>query len=392
MTGPKALLALAAVGVGIASAQSACKSATITIESAAQATIGCKTVEGSIVFEASDALAGSIEISGPQTIKGDLIIRNATQINALSSSTIQNIGGKFELQSLERLSSITFGSLESVGEIEWVTMPGLETVQFGTDGVTTVKTVRISDTFLSSLQGLNMASVGTFQIDNNKNLVQWETRLTNISDRLIVADNAAELEVSFPALTWAAGVDVRGVKSLSVPLLSYVNNSFLLTENNVMESFIAPNLTRAGKDVSFRNNDLLSNITLPLLERTDGSVVIQNNQELTTMEGFPKLERVGGSVTLRGNFTEFELPALTYVRGVFDVSSTEDISKSCKPFEELKDDDKIEGSFECSSKNKNANKGGKADEDDEEDAAGLLAFNTPIVLGIALLGGLFQLI
>lgn len=392
MTGPKALLAIAALGVGIASAQANCKKATITVASAAEATIACKTVEGSIVFDASDDLSGNVIISGPETVKGDIIIKNATQINALSSSTIAKIGGKFELQGLERLSSIDFTALQEVGEIEWITLPGLESVRFGTKGVTTIEKVRISDTFLSDLTGLSMASVGTFQIDNNRNLQIWETLLTNITEKLIVADNHEELAASFPALTWAAGLDVRGVKSLSVPLLAYVNNSMQLTENNGMESFIAPNLTETGKDLSFRNNDILSNISFPLYTEAGGSLVIQNNQMLTNIDGFPELEKVSGAITMRGNFTEFDLPVLDDVRGAFDVSSTEDISKSCEPFEELQDDGKIQGSdFECSSDNENANEGGKGS-DDDEDAAGLLGINTPIVLGIALLGGLFQLL
>ncbi|KEZ38750.1 hypothetical protein SAPIO_CDS10781 [Scedosporium apiospermum] len=401
MSTGKILLALAAVGASVVSAQSnsLCASATITVAAPAEATIPCETVKGSIVFDASDALAGVINISGPQSVAGDLIIRNATNINSLSSSTIETIGGKFELTGLRSLSSLDFTALESVGEISWISLTQLENVRFGSDGVTTVKTVRISDTFLSSLDSFSMVSVGTFQIDNNQRLTTWETRMTSIGERLIVADNSPDLEVSLPRLAWAANLDVRGVKSLSVPLLKAVNDSIQLTQNKAMESFIAPNLTATGDDVSFRNNDNISNISFPLLEKAGGSLTVQNNTNLASIDGFPKLRQVGGAVTMRGSFTNIELPSLDDVKGAFDVSSTEDINDDCAGFKSLAPkssggNGKIQGSFSCTSKNANANEGGKggSNSSDKEDGAGFLGVNTPIILGVAALGALAQLL
>ncbi|SPN97526.1 related to sporulation-specific gene SPS2 [Cephalotrichum gorgonifer] len=397
MSVSKILFALAAVGAGVASAQSSsCKASTITVSTPAEATIGCKTVSGSVVFEASDDLTGAILINGPETIQGDLIIKNATAIQSLGSSTISKIGGKFELQGLRSLSTIDFSALEEVEEISWITLTSLEGVTFGTDGVTTVKKVRISDTFLGSLDNFKMASVGTFQIDNNKLLTTWETKLTNITDELIVADNSQDLQVSFPRLTNAGDIDVRGVKSLSVPLLKEVTGSILLTENDAMESFIAPNFTKSGESVSVRNNDNLSNVSFPLLERTGGSLTIQNNQKLVTIDGFPELVTVEGAVTMRGNFTEIELPKLDDVRGAFDVQSTEDIAEACSAFEKLSPDGgngHIQGSFDCEGENENANEGGSADgSKDKEDAAGIFGASAPVVLAVAAIGGLLQLL
>lgn len=284
-------------------AQDSC-SKSIKIKTAEDAKISCKVVKGDVVFEQSDDISGPISIDGPEEIQGNLIIKKAKSIQSLGSSTIEKIGGKFQLQSLESLASIGFNALEEVDEIEWITLPALESVKFGTDGVTTIKKVRISDTALNSLEGLNMASVGTFKIDNNQFLTTWETRLTNITEQLSVADNSADLEVSFPRLNGAGDIDVRGVKSLSVPLLKKISGSFLLTDNNVMESFIAPNLTITGQSVSLRNNDGLSNVSFPALTRTGGGLTLHNNQKLEEIDGFAKLERVDGSVTMRGNFTE----------------------------------------------------------------------------------------
>lgn len=394
MSVSRVLLAITAIGAGVVSAQSSCKASTITVASPAEATIDCKTVQGSIVFEGSDDVSGAVVISGPETIEGDLIIKNATAIQSLTSSTVEKIGGKFELQGLRSLTSIDFTSLEEVSEINWITLNALESVTFGTDGVTTVKKVRISDTFLNTLENFKMKSVGTFQIDNNKFLTKWETKLKEITESLIVADNAGELEVSFPLLTKAGDIDVRGVKSLSIPLLQEISGSILLTENNEMKSFLAPNLTETEQSVSVRNNDALSNVSFPLLERTRGGLTFQNNQKLETLDGFPKLKTVDGAVVLRGNFTEIELPSLNMVKGTFNVQSTEDIEDSCT---ELKGIDHIEGKYKCVGENEDANQAGKnggsgSSNDDEEDAAGLLGISAPVVLAVAAIGGLLQLL
>lgn len=276
----------------------------ITVKSSGDASIDCKTVKGDVTFDPDEDISGAIDISGPEEIEGDLIIKENKGIQSLSSSTIEKIGGKFQLQEMEQLASINFNALEEVSEIEWITLTALESVKFGTDGVTTVKKVKLSDTSLSSLEGLNMKKVGIFSIDNNQGLTTWETRLTEITEKLVVADNSADLEVSFPKLKGAGDIDVRGVKGLDMPLLEKITGSFLLTDNNVMEAFIAPNLTKTGESVSLRNNDGLSNVSFPVLTRTGGALTLHNNQKLVKIDGFPKLEKVDGSVTMRGNFTE----------------------------------------------------------------------------------------
>lgn len=387
MPSPKILLALAAIGASVVSAQDDCES--VTIKSAADANIDCKTVKGDITFDEDSDITGDIDISGPEEVEGNVVVKKAG-INSLSSSSIEKIGGKFQLQELKQLATIDFTALEEVNEIEWIALTALESVKFGTDGVTTSDKIRISDTSLSSLEGLNMASVGTFSIDNNQQLTLWETRLTNITKSLVVADNSADLEVSFPRLRNAADIDVRGVKELDMPLLEEITGSFLLTDNNVMESFVAPNLTETGRTVSLRNNDGLSNVSFPVLTKTGGSLTLHNNQKLVEIDGFPELETVEGSVTMRGNFTDIELPALEKVDGTFDVQSTEDIEDACGALEDVKN---VGGKFKCESENENANEGSDKDpSEDDEDAGVFLGANGPLVLSVAVIGGLLQLL
>jgi hypothetical protein len=322
MSAPKILFALAALGISAVTGKSwqrfspvlwqdlkliwnalaQCSESTITVAAPAEATINCRTVEGSIVFSDSDALVGDINISGPQSIKGDLIINGTKNVVSLRSTTIGSIGGKFQLTGLERVSSIDFTALQSVGEIEWVTLPALETIDFGTEGVTTVKSVKISDTHLSSLSGLNMVSVGTFDISNNNRLTEWTTQMTNITEIVTVSQNSDELTVSFPQLTWAKQIEMRGIKSLDVPALVKVNVSLRFDDNELLETFIAPNMTEAGV-ISFINNNNLNNLSFPALTKS-GDITIRNNQKLIEVDAFPELTSVDGAVTFKGNFTE----------------------------------------------------------------------------------------
>jgi hypothetical protein len=191
-----------------------------------------------------------------------------------------------------------------VGEISWIALPQLDSVSFGTEGVTKVNNIRISNTFLSSLDGLNLVSVDSFQIDNNRRLTKWETKLTNITKKLTIADNSADLAVSFPSLLWADEFDIRGIKSLSVPSLKTVNGSMAFANNTNMESFVAANITQVGKSLSFRGNKALTNVTLVNLSRIGGGLTIQNNDNLGKIDGFPKLERVSGAVNIRGGMEE----------------------------------------------------------------------------------------
>lgn len=91
------------------------------------------------------------------------------------------------------------------------------------------------------------------------------------------------------------------------------------------------------------------------------------------------------------------MPELRDVKGSVTVSSTTDISDFCDFFDKAKDDDRIQGKEECTSKNSNALEGGKGGEEsdgkdkDEESAAGNISVSSA-VLGLALIAGIAQLL
>jgi hypothetical protein len=90
------------------------------------------------------------------------------------------------------------------------------------------------------------------------------------------------------------------------------------------------------------------------------------------------------------------------VKGAFDVSSTKDLGNSCDPFKKLAPTKQggnghFQGTFSCTSNNQQANEGGSGgtstgggSSNGTGNAAAYLDFSMPVVLGVAVLGGLAQ--
>lgn len=263
-------------------------------------TIDCDVVDADITI--AEDLAGDVTIDGPKQIKGDLIVNNATKLISLSSTTINAIGGKFQLQSLEFLSSLNFNSLKSLNEAEFIKLPQLSALSFGTTGVTKVSSVRVSDTFLKDLSGLSLATVDTLQIDNNKKMVTFDSDLVNVTGSLIITANGENMAIKMSQLESIAEMQISGVKSFETPALQEVTASIKFDKNPGLKSFSAPNLTTITDDVSFINNKALTNISIPLVKKIEGGLTIQNNTAIETINGFPSLETVSGAILLAGSF------------------------------------------------------------------------------------------
>ncbi|KLU89979.1 hypothetical protein MAPG_08946 [Magnaporthiopsis poae ATCC 64411] len=362
----KALVS-AVAAAAVVSAQSNsnfCTADTIQINSNADASNlqSCRTVKNINIGNQTDS---ALKLSGPTTIEGDLTVQGNKNIRSIESDTIQTIKGKFTLAGLEKLDTLKFDRLTEVGEIAWQTLPQLGQLGFGTIGVTKAKKVVISDTFLGSLDGLNLVTVDFMDLNNNGRLLKHTSKLANLTTLLMLQANGRnELQWEMPDLIWAANITVANVSTFTLPKVKEINGS-LRFDTNKIATFEAPNLTKAGSDIAFVGNAQLTNISFPQLTTVGGSLTIANNTRLERLDSLPKLQQVGGAVRLRGNFSDVELPALNtaqgaFVKGVFDVQSTTDISKSCdalKPHarSEQGGDNKIQGPFTCESNNDKAN-------------------------------------
>jgi len=392
----------ALVAIGSVSAQSAtCTVVTTTINSQADATglAGCGTVRGSVLI--APQTGATIDISGPSTITGDLTVLDNGEIQSFRSDDLATVGGTWEMRNVTALSSLIFPSITKVKALNWQTLNALDSLSFGGSGLTQAEEVTISDTFLSSLTGIDLTSVKTMRIDNNRRLTSFITQLRNLSDELRIQANGQRLEVSMPNLTWIANMIIANVTKFSAPSLATVNDSAKF-DFNYFTDFSAPNLTKTQSgDISFVGNANLKNISLPRLTTVGGGLLIANNTALLELNGLPALKTVSGAVKLRGSFNKVSFPALNDVKGAFDLSSTGDIESSCTDLKKIassKDggSGKIQGTFSCTSNNENANSdtssttgtGGGSNKPKPDAAAGL-SLNVAL-LGFAGLAGLAQ--
>ncbi|CAK7239809.1 MAG: cell wall protein Ecm33 [Sporothrix thermara] len=402
----KQVLPVLAAAAGLASAATSktdvCKQTTFTINSQADISnlLSCTTLTGDVVI--GNQTDATLDFTGIKVIDGDLTLLNNNLVSTLKSDTTTKISGAFHLQNLTTLSTLAFTELTSVGSIEWVSLTAIDVLTF-TAGIKTADSIVVSDTFLSNLDGLDVASASTININNNRRLVSYTSSLGNLTNLLNINANGLNLEVSFPELTWIANMTISNVSSFSIPSLKTVNGSMRF-DSNFFTSFNAPNLTSTTSgDISFVSNAQLTNISLPQLTSIGGGFLIANNTAQGKIDGFGKLKTVGGAVNMRGNFTDIELPSLKDVKGAFDIVSTGDISDDCTAFKKLAPSSQggngdIQGTFTCQSNNAHANSDtnptstgsassssstGSSSSSDSDSAAAGFSVNSLAVLGLA---------
>lgn len=246
-------------------------------------------------------VSGTLVIDGPETIQGDLVIKNITGLISISSTTISSIQGTFSLEDLEGLSTINFNSLDTINELSMIKVPELKDLTFGSEGVTKATKVSVINTRLESLSGLKLSTVDSFTITNNQRMTQFDSELTNVTTELIINSNGQDMQIQMKKLKNAKEIQIGNVKSFTAPLLKGVTGSIKFDKNDELTSFLAPNLTDVTDAVSFINNKKLSNVSFPLLTSIGGDLTFVNNTEVKEVNGFPALEDVG-SINFGGNF------------------------------------------------------------------------------------------
>ncbi|KJZ76316.1 hypothetical protein HIM_04398 [Hirsutella minnesotensis 3608] len=380
------LSAILATGASVVSAVTTCTEEIKVSEPTP--TIDCEVVDANIVVD--EALSGSLSLQGPKQLRKDLIIRNATKLIGISSSSINSVAGTLELTGLQLLSSFNMQSLTQVGNLKLQNLPQLSGMTLGSEGVTKAKSIVITDTFISDLSGLNIDQADTIDISNNGKLTMFNSVLSNVTT-FKLTNNGNNMQVNMSNLEFAKEIQFRQVKSFDAPALNRVG-SIKFNDSPELLSVSANNLTNIDASLTLINNKKLSELSFKSLVTIKGDLTVQNNTALEQIDGFPKVATVG-AILLRGNFKNVSMPRLNDVQGSATASSTTDISTFCEFFDGLKKDGKIRGKESCTSNNKNANEGGSGGTsgNKQEDAAGVISVNTAL-LGLAAFAAFAQLL
>lgn len=285
---------------------------TISASADASALASCTTYSGSVAIETglSDIRPDQngnqqLEVRNVERITGNLTVIGATKLSSLSFDSLESVGG-FELGGLYVLAELSFPRISQVNQLNFTALPGLQNLDFGATGLTKAESILITNTGLTSLQGIDkLQSVDTFNVNNNQALQNISLQVTEIKNSLDIEANdvfASGLSTSFPLLETAKNMTFRNCSSISLPALSNVSED-LGFYGNTFTSFAAPNLTSTSGLV-FVDNTELTNISLPKLTSINGTYQIANNTQLKRINGFTKLDTVTGALDFSGNFTE----------------------------------------------------------------------------------------
>lgn len=390
-----------ALGAGLVSAEVCNKDITITTTNPS---ISCDTIDANVIVDPS--VSGSLDLEGPSKITGNLIISNATMLLGFSSTTLKSIGGTFELKGLNLLSNLQLENLESVSSIFFEKLTQLNSMTFGTTGVSKADNITITDTRLNSLDGLNIATVANFEVSNNPQLTEMTSNLVNVTQNLIFNTNGDAMVITMNSLESANIVEFRQIQTLNVEALKSVGRLSFIT-NPLMTSFEAKNLSLVGDSLSFIENTGLTNFSFPALTKIAGDLTIANNTKLEEINGLPKLQSVFGGITLSGAFKSVSMPKLNQVTGSVTASTTSTDKDFCAFFDNLNSDGDIAGSESCTFNDSSSSGGsggsgssgsggssggssGGGSSTDNDDAAGIVSVNTAF-LAIAAIVAAVQL-
>ena len=260
----------------------------------------CKTIKGDL--EIASVYANEVSLDGVQEITGALKCDGGENVTEISAPMLESIGDAFSLNGLTKLTSLRMDSLTSVGSIEFVALPKLQKLQFG-ETVSKAGTIRVENTGLNSLDGIDLEETDGMDISNNKQLSSVNVnKITNATGLISFSANSEDLKIKFPNLEKADNMTFRNTSMVSVPSLKSTKG-LLGLYSNYFEEFFAPNLTSSGALV-FNDNSALKNISLPVLKTVDGPFQIANNSKLESFKGAPKLEEISGTLDFTGVFDE----------------------------------------------------------------------------------------
>ena len=242
--------------------------------------------------------------------------------------------------------------LASVNRINWVALPALQALNFGT-GVSQANDIYISNTGLTDLAGIELTACRSMNVNNNQYLKTINVNsLKNVTSALSFSANGLNLAIDFPNLQNAANLTFINVSSIQLPSLSTVPGSMGFY-SNYFTDFSAPNLTQTGNTIAFVDSPQLSSLEMPSLTTIGGGLLIANNTELKSITGFPKMKTIVGDINFYGTFDSVSFNSLSDVRGAAAVYTSSTNTTICDLFQQAKKGQAIKGKLTCETSSSN---------------------------------------
>ena len=251
-------------------------------------------------------MADDIDLGSIKTIKGDLTIKDNSNIKRFGGQNLETVQGKLRLDNVAELAALSMPKLKEVDSLIMLGLPNLRNLEF-TAGVSKCENLDIENTKLQNLDGINLEQASSIVLANN---IEIDTinfpNITNITDFLTLSFNNAMVNVSFPELESANNISIRAIGSLDIPSLSKINvGDFGVFESDNLETLSAPKLTKIDGALVINNNKGLKNVSFDSLTDVGANLQIANNTNLHDLEGLPELQKVQAALDMSGNFTKY---------------------------------------------------------------------------------------
>jgi hypothetical protein len=238
-----------------------------------------------------------------EELDGDFTISGNTGLRRVAGDSLKKISGKLTVNNVPELAGLAFPQLTELGSLTLNGLPNLRQLEF-TSQVTKCPVIRIENTQLQDINGVNVDSAESIFIANNKGIGNITMDVTNVTDFLTLSFNNEDVDVSFPKLLQTKNATFRACGKINLPALSRVSPGSLGVYESKLETLACPNLTTIAQDLTINQNEALTNISFAKLEKVGASLQIANNTELRTIDGFPKLTEVNAALDMSGELTE----------------------------------------------------------------------------------------
>ncbi|KAF9565480.1 hypothetical protein EC968_004156 [Mortierella alpina] len=322
------LLLVLSVSIATHAQLESCESqVTITSEADLAAIADCSYFSGSLTV--SGTSLSSFSWPALTSLTGSISISSNANLNVVSLDGLESSTGSISLFNNTILSAFNIPNLETINALEIVTAPNLR--QLPLPSVHSLNTLKVEDTGLDNSGALpwtTLQKVIDLGVSNNKFLKAIDMpNLTTVLGRFVIAANGLMegkgqgSSLHLNNLTSVSNCTLRHLTDIEVPALTSVGASLAFDETNIKEIMV-PNLQTVGQTLSIVSNNVLSNVSFAELNTIGGALLIANNTELTTVDGFGKLKDISGVLNMRGAFTTVSLPAVSTVQGGMSVLSS----------------------------------------------------------------------
>ncbi|KAJ1982063.1 cell wall protein Ecm33 [Dimargaris xerosporica] len=287
---------------------------------------GCASYSGNV--EIAESNLPTLVFGNLKSFDGDLLIKNNAQLATVEFPKLQKFSGRLTFQNNTHLQGISVNQLTEVDAFHAIVNPSLSALSFP-KGLDDMDTFQILDSSIAKLDGLTFSKINNFDLYANHNLTDIVLKsLTEVGGYISIVNNNKGAAVSLPKLkSIAQNATFANLQDLDLSGLESADSDLSFHDNG-FKNFTVKNLAKIKQSLSINNNGNLESFSFDALEDIGGNLLVVNNTEIGSFDGFPALAQVKGSIDIRGGFKEVKFDSLKKVEGGFTVRSTESIDCS----------------------------------------------------------------